>query len=265
LAKSVSVVAQNQIQSQIILLQGSVIKLLEEALLTGTIPDINRLYNTSEFAREGSIRALHDQYQRLLESAPPQRRPTGPIRRTSSTPSLRGHSRDSVWSHRQPTQKAIADGNGGALFCRCAEEVQRSDTPLENFMAMRHSSALCAACGVGAGVKDKVDGSRAWRIEKEVALRSGSSTRNDRRYSRGPDDGSETIVVRTYLLTKRFVFKCHREDDGYACYLCFRHRDRDTLWRSEESLVSHVTSKHSIAEYEGDRDIREINRTLPYR
>lgn len=64
-------VAQNQIQSQIILLQGTVIKLLEEALLTGTIPDINRLYNTSEFAREGSIRALHDQYQRLLESRPP--------------------------------------------------------------------------------------------------------------------------------------------------------------------------------------------------
>ncbi|KAG7288417.1 hypothetical protein NEMBOFW57_004767 [Staphylotrichum longicolle] len=62
--QSLSVIAQTQIQSQIILLQGSVIKLLEEALLTGSLPDINRLYNTSEFAREGSIRALRDQYQR---------------------------------------------------------------------------------------------------------------------------------------------------------------------------------------------------------
>ncbi|KAL2148454.1 hypothetical protein VTH82DRAFT_2374 [Thermothelomyces myriococcoides] len=62
-------VAQTQIQSQIILLQGSVIKLLEEALLTGKMPDINRLYNISEFARDGSIRALRDQYQRLSDRA----------------------------------------------------------------------------------------------------------------------------------------------------------------------------------------------------
>lgn len=258
-------VAQNQIQSQIILLQGSVIKLLEEALLTGKLPDTNRLYNTSEFAREGSIRALHDQYQRLLESAPPQRRPMGLMRKTSSTPSLRDHSKDSVWSHRRPPQKGITYDNGGALFCRCAEDVQHSDRPLEDFMVMRRSSTLCAACGVAAGTGGGADGSRAWRIEKEVVMRGGNSTRDDRRYSRSSDDGSETIVVRTYLLTKRFIFKCHREEVGYACYLCFRHRDRDTLCRSEERLVSHVTSKHSIAEYEGDRDIRELNRTLPYR
>jgi hypothetical protein len=157
------------------------------------------------------------------------------------------------------------NGNGGALFCSCAEEVQRSDRPLENFMVMRHSSALCAACGAGAGAEDKTDGSRAWRIEKELAIRGGSSTSGERRYSRGTDDGSEIIVVRAYLLTKRFVFKCHREDTGYACYLCFRHRDRDTLCRSEESLVSHITNNHSIAEYEGDRDIEEMDRALPYR
>lgn len=157
------------------------------------------------------------------------------------------------------------NGNGGALFCRCAEEVQHSDRPLENFRITRHSSALCAACGVGAGAEDQADGPRTWRIEKELAIRGGSSTSDNRRYSRGSDGGSETIVVRAYLLTKRFVFKCHREDAGYACYLCFRHRDHDTLCRSEESLVSHVTSNHSIAEYEGDRDIKEMDRTLPYR
>jgi hypothetical protein len=156
-------------------------------------------------------------------------------------------------------------GNGRALFCRCAEEVQRSGRPLESFMVMRYSSASCAACGAGAGAEEKADGSRAWRIEKELAIRGGSSTSHNRRYSRGPDDGSETIVVRRYLLTKRFVFKCHREDAGYTCYLCFRHRDRDTLCRSEEGLVSHVTSNHGIAEYEDDRDIEEMDRTLPYR
>lgn len=258
-------IAQTQIQSQIILLQGSVIKLLEEALLTGSLPDINRLYNTSEFAREGSIRALRDQYQRLLESAPPQRRPTGPVRRISSTPSLRGHDADSLWSQQRPPQKAIAYNNGSALFCRCAEELQRTSRSLDSCIVVERGSAVCAACGAAAGADDEEDGCRAWRIEKEVAVRGGSSTREDRRYSRGSDAGSEAIVVRTYVLTRRFVFKCHREGSGYACYLCFRHRDRDTLCRSEEGLVSHVTSKHNISEYESDRDIKELNRSLPYR
>ncbi|KAL2169253.1 hypothetical protein VTG60DRAFT_6333 [Thermothelomyces hinnuleus] len=91
------VVAQTQIQSQI-LFQGSVIKLLEEALLIGAMPDINRLYNISEFAGDGNIRALQGQYQRLLESAPIKRRPRGPVRKTSSTPSLREDSSTSSWS-----------------------------------------------------------------------------------------------------------------------------------------------------------------------
>jgi len=259
------VIAQTQIQSQIILLQGSVIKLLEEALLTGTVPDINRLYNTSEFAREGSIRALRDQYQRLLESAPPHRRPTGPVRRISSTPSLRDHDTESVWSQQRPPQKALTYSNGSALFCRCAEELQRTNRPLDSCIAVDRTSAVCSACGAGAGAGDEEDGCRAWRIEKEVAVRGGSSRREDRRCSRGSDDGSETVVVRTYVLTRRFVFKCHREGSGYACYLCFRHRDRDTVCRSEEGLVSHVTSKHNISEYESDRDIRELNRSLPHR
>jgi len=257
------VVAQNQIQTQIILLQGNVIRLLEEALLTGKIPDINRLYNTAEFAREGSIQALRDQYQRLLESTPQLRRPGALVRKTSSTPSLR--SGDSVWSHRRPAQKALTYGTSAPLFCRLAEEVQRTARPLDACVITDRSGARCAACGAGAGSGDREDGCRSWRIEKELAVRSNGSTMGDRRYSRGSDDGSELIVVRTYLLTPRFIFKCHREDAGYACYLCYRHRDRDTLCRSEEGLVSHVTSKHSIAEYEDDRDIKELNRTLPYR
>lgn len=249
-----TVLAQTQIQGQIILLQGTVIKLLEEAILTGRPPDISRLYNTSEFAREGSIRALQDQYQRLLQAAPPQRRPTGPLRRTSSTPSLRDHSTDSVWS-RRPPQKALTYQRSDPLFCQYAEELQHTSRPLDS------SSAACPACGAGG------DGARtcqSWKIEKEVAVR-GLSTGQDRRYSRDSDDGAETIVVRSYLLTRRFVFKCHREGSGYACYLCYSQRDRDTLCRSEEGLVSHITSKHSAAEYESDRDIKELDRTLPYR
>ena len=98
-----------------------------------------------------------------------------------------------------------------------------------------------------------------------MTLRNPSSTREGRQYFRGPVVGPEAVKVRTYLLTKRFIFKCHREGSGYACFLCFRHRDRDTLCKSEEGLVSHVTSRHSISEYDGDRDIKELDRIPPHR
>jgi len=259
------VVAQTQIQSQIILLQGSVIKLLQEALLTGTIPDINRLYNTSEFARDGSVRALRDQYQRLLESAPLQRRPVGPVRRTSSTPSLQCKSTTSASSDRQRPQNTLTNNDDTPLFCSGARELQHPSRPLESVISIDHSSAVCVACGSGFGVGEEVDSCRPWRIEKEVAVRRRIPARDDRRFSGDGDDASEAIVVRQYLLSRRFILKCHRRGSGYACYLCFRYRDRDTLCNSEESLVSHVTSKHSVREYAGDPDIREQNRTLPLR
>jgi hypothetical protein len=277
------VVAQNQIQSQIILLQGSVIKLLEEAILTGTLPDLNRLYNTSEFARESSIRALRDQYQRLLESAPPQaiqqqqqrRRPTGPMRRISSTPSLRGDrsTTNSAWSHGAPLTKAVTQpsNTGQPLFCRCAREMQYTSKPLHSVLANSRGAAVCAGCGTGVDDEDDAEGCRSWKIEKEVAVRAGGRREsvNDDRLAlmrRGPNSGPDSeIVVLTYLLTRRFIFKCHREDSGYACYLCYCYNDRDTLCRSEEGLVSHVTNKHSVREYVGDRDIRELGRSPSFR
>ncbi|KAK4645254.1 hypothetical protein QC761_001290 [Podospora bellae-mahoneyi] len=58
------------------LLQSTVIKLLEEALLTGQPPDLSRLYNTSEFAREGSIRALQDHPPRSRDEGQGPERPS---------------------------------------------------------------------------------------------------------------------------------------------------------------------------------------------
>lgn len=242
-------IAQTQLQGQIILLQGSVIKILEEALFTGKTPDISKLYNTSEFAREGSIRALRDQYQRLLQAAPPQRRPTAPLRRTSSTPSLRDYATSSVWSDHPPSKKTLTYNQGGRLFCRCAEELQRTNRSLDSCIVRDGSASLCGACGTEVG-GEGADGPQSWRIEKEVV-------------SRYSDDGSEAITARSYLLTRRFIFKCHRDGSGYACFLCFCNRDRDTLCKLEEGLVGHITSRHTAREYEKDRDIRELSRPLP--
>lgn len=63
-------IAQNELQAQIIDLQASVIRLLQEALETGSMPDPAALYAAAGRARNGSIRALQDQYQRILTAAP---------------------------------------------------------------------------------------------------------------------------------------------------------------------------------------------------
>ncbi|KAK4668390.1 uncharacterized protein QC763_0046560 [Podospora pseudopauciseta] len=278
-------VAQTQLQSQIIVLQSTVIKLLEEALLTGQPPDLSRLYNTSEFAREGSIRALQDQYQRFLQSAPiPRRgpRPGAPIRRTSSTPSLRGDAASEAgWDH-PPVRKALPpaaadnlyhdDSRSGTnrkdpLFCPYAVDLQHSQSP-----TLVH--VTCPACGTllenPPADRDEREGRQSsWRIEKEVVIRDRDRDweRRGRSSSRGSryGDKDEKVDTKSFILTPRFVAKCHRPDSGYACYLCLCHRDRDTLCKTEETLVSHVAGKHSIAEYRQDRDIKEMARTLPYR
>lgn len=200
------------------------------------------------------------------------------MRRVSSTPSLRGDrsTTDSVRSQGgHALQKALTHtSNAGApLFCRCARELQQTSRPLESVIAVDRGAAVCAGCEarVDDDGDDGADGCRSWRVEKELAVKGGrrGSLRDDRLSSvggRGSDVGSEVgIVVRTYLLTRRFIFKCHREDSGYACYLCYCYRDRDTLCKSEEGLVNHVTNRHSAGEYERERDIRELGRSLPFR
>ncbi|CAK7268682.1 hypothetical protein SEPCBS57363_003219 [Sporothrix epigloea] len=63
-------IAQNELQAQIIDLQASVIRLLQDALESGSMPDPAALYAAAGRARNGSIRALQDQYQRMLTAAP---------------------------------------------------------------------------------------------------------------------------------------------------------------------------------------------------
>ena len=63
-------IAQNELQAQIIEMQASVIRLLQDALVNGTMPDPAALYSAADRARNGSIRALNDQQQRMLAAAP---------------------------------------------------------------------------------------------------------------------------------------------------------------------------------------------------
>jgi hypothetical protein len=71
----------------------------------------------------------------------------------------------------------------------------------------------------------------------------------------------EIIEDRTYLLNNHFIIKCHRETAGFACVLCYRHRDSDTILESANGLVRHIWQKHDVREIEMDEDIREVAAT----
>lgn len=326
-----TVIAQTQLQSHVITLQSTVIRLLEEALYTGNPPDMTKLYNASEFARIGSINALREQSQRLQQSHT-VRRPIGLLRRTSSTPSLHstttnttdtlsaGTSSDRRTTHPTvtgyrsrhpnrnshgyygpnpvgtPPRKALTyqrpdtipyDPNeeyqkSGPLFCPYARDLQLEPRqPLdERFLSPSSSSAPgCPACDARIPVlSTSTTPQLGYIIDKEVVVTERITHPHSpppRPHSRS---GGLSLVLangapltefvkrfedRAYLLTARFLVKCHRagaeRGKGYACYLCFTNREKDTLVKTMRGLVGHVRDKHDVGEYEREVDIRDVD------
>jgi hypothetical protein len=101
----------------------------------------------------------------------------------------------------------------------------------------------CRDCGF---VVDIVPG-RAWKVTKGV-LRQQMET---------GDYYEEVVTDQIFSIRNRFIVKCHRPSGGYACVLCARYRDKDTLLESPQGLVRHIQNKHEIHEY-NDPDIIEI-------
>ncbi|KAK1834922.1 hypothetical protein QBC39DRAFT_342245 [Podospora conica] len=223
--------SQLQLQSQIITLQSTVIAVLESALRTGRPPDLSRLYNASEFAREGAVRALREQYRRMLEpAAPPSRSRPGMLRRVSSTPeTLRIHAPGGV-------------SKDGPLFCAVAVAVQRTPPGVALGEVLGGEPGRCPGCGAGLAAA-----CRPWRIEAEVTMRREQG-----------GEVVEVVEVRTYQVGARFLVKCHREGAGFSCFLCRCHRERDTVCEDVPTLVRHLVERHEVGEYLGDGDIREV-------
>jgi len=279
----ITAITQNQLQGQIITLQSTVIGILEDALYTGRIADINKLYNASELARDGSIAALQQQYQRMLEAAPLRKgiRPSF-LRRTSSTPTMKrlptsirsqpggpsshydtkievkfkeskGFPDTSTYRPSSEVREVNQDdidttastfNSEGPLFCRYAMSLQDSvRVPLDPAFSPGGSNR-CPKCSAYV----VVERGRAWKIVKEIMHEVLSTPKYD----------EEQIEERTYLLSNRFVIKCHRERAGFACILCARFRDCDTIVASAQGLVRHVWRKHDVSEYEAEPDITEI-------
>jgi len=131
--------------------------------------------------------------------------------------------------------------NQDDLFCRYSYDLQRdARLPLE-------STNHCGDCGAIF----EIEAGRAWRITREVCKERISTA----------DYDEEIVEDRTYLVSNRFIIKCHRPNGQYACALCFRFRDKDTLCDSPRTLIRHVQVKHTADEYL-DADIKEVGQSI---
>lgn len=72
-------------------------------------------------------------------------------------------------------------------------------------------------------------------------------------------DGCKGAKRRVFLVKNRFVIKCHREGTGFACVLCARFKESDTVCRDVGLLMDHMWKEHSGEELEKDDDIFEID------
>ena len=58
-----------------------------------------------------------------------------------------------------------------------------------------------------------------------------------------------------FLVRNAFVVKCHREGGGFACALCARWGEADTVCQSVGALMEHLWREHSCGDLERDEDI----------
>jgi hypothetical protein len=64
---------------------------------------------------------------------------------------------------------------------------------------------------------------------------------------------------RTFMIKNRFVIKSHRECGGFACVLCARFREADTVCKDIGALMQHLWMDHKAEELEKDDDVIELD------
>ncbi|KAI6749642.1 hypothetical protein HG530_015056 [Fusarium avenaceum] len=215
------VVTENKLQAQVIALQQTVINVLQDALYNGRQldrTDMARLIAASDAARDGSLGALRQQRQRLMDdevSMPPSQLTLPPPKRA-------------------PT--VIRDD---PLYCRYALDLQSDhERPLSSSFEPR-GDRLCPACDVFLDVEAD-DG---WAIGKTAPR---SITENG--YKREIDEELE------FHVDPRFVVKCHTPEGEFACVLCSRFRDEDVLCPTADTLINHIGREHTVPEMEREPD-----------
>lgn len=276
----------------------SPVGVLEDALYSGREIDragVDKLVYASRAARNGSLDALQGQYQRLMQSAPPPRKPA-----TLEAEVIELSSRGSSPRRPPPPRALLPPPRSGTtapppprssskmrtakdFFCRYSIDLQRSTKmPLARAFDPGQESR-CPACRY----RIPVDSDDMWDVDFPVKGRlppapvhprapsPGSSKGSSKRdkppehgggASRGRSrTGKEVVAVTeqtgrklTFRIPARFIVKCHTPLGEYACGLCAGPRGDSAvivLCETPEDLVDHIAKEHKTADVEKDVDI----------
>ncbi|KAI0423606.1 hypothetical protein F5Y09DRAFT_326910 [Xylaria sp. FL1042] len=212
-------ITENQLQAQIITLQRTVIDVLQEALLNRhslSHGDVQRLIAASLAARNGSLDALRQQYQRLSFEAYPQ---------PGSLTNMKHYA---------------SDVGARELFCKYSLTLQNIPRMPLSASFSTGGDGHCPSCGIRL---DPEASDTYWHIEK----RATTSMQGE---------NGEAVKEYHFDLGQRFIVKCHTERGEYACVLCRRHGEVDVICRSVPTLVNHVSKEHTVQELETEQDLK---------
>lgn len=231
MSNTLTVITENKLQAQIIQLQQAVINVLQEAVLEGrslSKADVSRLIAAQQAARDGSLDALDGQYKRIItEERARSKSLSGPRRQLTLPAPPRERSLSPI---RRVRTLPLPPPS---LYCPYSEDLQHiPKNPISSSFSPGGSHA-CPACGV----RINIDAQNTWIFES-------SGGRN----------------VPDVRITARFILKCHTEDGEFACLLCHRYRDVDSICGNPESLVRHLGQVHSIEQMEREEDLVLLQR-----
>ena len=246
------VIAENRLQAQIIELQQTVITVLQDALMNGrslTKADIRRLIAAQDVARQGSLDALRDQYDRMLDQQRQRplaveydSRPRSPPRRQLTLPAPVDSPIDDAFPPVRRVQTVpIRSGSSSpsVLHCRYAHDLQTNPRKPLSPAFSPTGSQRCPACDVWIPVSTN----DVWVFERRIPIRA-----------QGEDD---LVEVRSFNMDPRLVVKSHTPSGDFACVLCYRDRERDAdcVCSSVEALVRHLGRVHTSEEFESEEDM----------
>ncbi|KAJ4387780.1 hypothetical protein N0V93_008382 [Gnomoniopsis smithogilvyi] len=286
------ILTENELQKQIILLQQTVIGILEEALYSGRRIDrtsLDKLVWASNAARTNSLDALKGQYQRIVQELPmppspqeffeaevielssrgssPRRQPIKalPPSRAKSPPEPKAkplpppspRHQTAVVVVRPPPERRTS---GRDFYCRYSIDLQMSPRPLARAFDPGQGSR-CPACDV----KLAVDCADVWgfklSLQEKLPLVKETAQSPP---ARSPTAGKEVVAVTEQRMVRfripaKFVVKCHTPEGDYACVLCCGPRGNYSgvvvLCDDPEALVDHVVKEHKVADIEKEVDI----------
>ena len=241
-------VTENQLQSQIISLQQTVIHVLQDALQNDRQlrrSDIDHLVQASQTAQDNSVNALRSQYHRIQHSGSLENGSSN-RRRSLPPPKVRqvtdGVSRATTVGTERALTAVRRPVRDVSIFCRYSVDLQETQRKNLNVSFAPGGESRCPVCDI----RIPVDGDEEWTIGKRRRSLVQSAD------GRGTEERVENC---DFHVTARFVVKCHTEDGEYACVLCHQNRGVDLICADPEALVAHIGRKHRIGEYEREIDL----------